>query len=81
MTLKERIDELRAWYGTVSGKLAAAASMLAGLLFYVSQDPTVALFISAMLPFPVNLILVLVLVVVVYVLPHWAMKRDQNNEA
>lgn len=81
MTISDRLNELRAWYGTVSGKLAATASMLAGLLFFVGQDPTVALFISTFLPFPLNLLLGLGLVLICYVLPHWAIKKDASNGA
>ena len=76
MTLRERLEELRAWYGTVSGRLAAIASGLAGLLMYVSQDPSAALFVSMILPPPLNYLLIGGVIVVAYILPHWASKKD-----
>ena len=79
MTFRERVDELRAWYGTVSGKLAAAASAFAGVMMYVSQDPSAALFVSMILPPPLNFLLIGGVVLVAYVLPHWAIKKDERN--
>jgi low temperature requirement protein LtrA len=77
--IKEQLEELRAFLNEASGKLAAAASMVAGTLAFVSSDPSVALLLSEMLPGPLRFVFIAVLVAVTYVLPHWAKKKDDNS--
>lgn len=77
--IKEQLAELRDFLSEASGKLAAAASMVAGALAFVSSDPSVALLMSEMLPGPLRFVFIAALIAVTYVLPHWAKKRDDAN--
>ena len=79
--IKRYLEDLRAFFEESSGKLAAAASALAGVLAFVSSDPSVAFLVSEMLPGPLRTIYVLTLVVVAYILPHWAKKKDETDHA
>lgn len=78
--LKTQLTELRDFLSETSGKLAAAASAVAGALAFVSTDPSVALLVSEVLPDPVRFLFILSLVVVTYILPHWAKKKDDAVE-
>lgn len=78
--LKAQLTELRDFLSETSGKLAAAASAVAGVLAFVSTDPSVALIASEFLPDILRFPLILLLIVVTYILPHWAKKRDNTND-
>lgn len=78
---KTQLTELRDFLDETSGKLAAAASAVAGTMAFVSTDPSVALLLSEVLPEPVRFLFIAVLVVVTYILPHWAKKKDEASDA
>jgi hypothetical protein len=80
MSIAEQLAELRDWLQAASGKLAAAASLVGGALAYVSTDPSAALFVSQILPPPLNYLMIAAVVVIAYVLPHWAQKKDQAGD-
>jgi len=78
--IKATLEELRAFLGETSGKLAAAASAVAGILAYVSTDPSVAVIMATILPDPLRTLFIIALVVITYVLPHWAKKKDTPDD-
>lgn len=79
--LTTQLTELQDFLSETSGKLAAAASAVAGAMAFVSTDPSVALLVSEVLPDPLRYIFIISLVVVTYILPHWAKKKDEASDA
>lgn len=77
MTLRERLDEIRAWAATWSGKLALVAASIAGIL---AADPSVAIVATELIPDgPPRIVAIIALVSVAYLLPLKAVKKDATD--
>lgn len=77
MTLRERLEEIRAWAATWSGKLALVAASIAGIL---AADPSVAIVATELIPDgPLRVVAIIALVSVTYLLPLKAVKKDATD--
>ena len=77
--LKAKIEELRAFYSEASGKLAAAAGIVAAVLSFISTDPSAALLLAQILPGPLRWIAIVAVALIAYVLPAIVKKRDDEK--
>ena len=72
----------RQFLGTASGKLAAIGSAVMAIMTYVATDPSVVLYLVALLTFlsPVSRLLIVVsIAIIVYILPLWTTKKDAKD--